>query len=365
MTIPPRRHLFGPGPSPVPARVREAMAMPLVGHLDPWFTDLLDEIAAMLRATFLTSYDLTFAVSGTGSAGMEAAVMNAVGPGDEIVVGINGAFGARIAEMAGRVGAVVVRVEAAWGEIVEPGLIEEALKAHPEAIAVALVHAETSTGVLQPIEEIARLTRQTDALLIVDAVTSLAGSELRVEDWGIDICYSGTQKCLSVPPGLAPITFSSRAAERLARRPQPPPSWYLDVSLIRRYWGDERVYHHTAPISMLYGLAEGLRVVSEEGLQARWARHAEVGERLHKELISRGFTLFAAEPYRLPQLTSVLLPEGIDDKELRAQLLNDWGIEVGGGLGEFAGRMWRIGLMGDAARHENVERILEAIEALF
>lgn len=363
--IPPLRLLMGPGPSPVASRVREAMAMPVVGHLDPWFLELLDEIASMLRSVFRTRNELTFAVSGTGSAGMEAAIGNVLQPDDEIIVGVNGAFGARMAEMASRAGAVVVRAEAPWGEAIEPSLIDEALEAHPEARAVAIVHAETSTGVGQPIAEIARLTREAGALLIVDAVTSLAGIEVSVDEWGVDVCYSGTQKCLSVPPGLAPITFSPRALESIERRTAPVRSWYLDVRMIRRYWGEDRVYHHTAPISMLYGLAEGLRIVIEEGLEARWARHGEVGERLHKELISRGFTLFAAEPYRLPQLTAVLLPEGADDRALRSRLLEEHGIEVGGGLGEFSGRMWRIGLMGEGARHEHVDRLLRAIDTLF
>ena len=363
--VPPQRLLLGPGPSPVSARVREAMAMPLVGHMDPWFVDSLDDVATKLRQLFKTNNKLTFAVSGTGSAGMEAAVVNVVEPGDEVIVGVNGVFGARLAEVASRAGASVVRAEAAWGEAIEPALIAECLEAHPNAKVVAIVHAETSTGVRQPIPEIADLCKRSESLLLVDAVTSLAGIELDVNGWGIDICYSGTQKCLSVPPGLAPITFSERALDAISSRGVSVQSWYLDASLIMKYWGTERIYHHTAPISMLYALAEGLSSTLEEGLEARWARHAEVGGRLQQELITRGFTLFAAEAYRLPQLTSVLLPEGTDDTAVRSRLLEEFGIEVGGGLGEFAGKMWRIGLMGEGARHENVDRLLSAIDKLF
>lgn len=365
MKSPPNRLLLGPGPSPVNSGVLEAISSPIVGHLDPWFLELLDEIARMLRETFLTRNELTFAISGTGSAGMEAAIANVVEPDDEVIVGVIGAFGERIAEMARRQGATVVRVEAPWGSSLDPELIEEAVLAHPGAKAVALVHAETSTGVWQPLAEVGDLVRRTDALLLVDAVTSLAGIELRVDEWGVDVCFSGTQKCLSVPPGLSPITFSAQALQRIEQRATPITSWYLDATMIRRYWGSERVYHHTPPISMLLGLAEGLRIVASEGLEARWARHAEVGLHLQSEMISRGFTLFAAEKDRLPQLTSVLLPEGSDDRSLRKRLLEDYGIEVGGGLGDFAGKMWRIGLMGEGARHENVERLLAAIDELF
>lgn len=339
--------------------------MPITGHLDPWFVEVLDEVASMLRDVFRTRNELTFAVSGTGSAGMEAALVNILQPGEEVIVGVNGVFGERMAQVATRTGAVVVRVEAPWGEAIEPALIAEAIDAHPGAVAVSIVHAETSTGIRQPLEEIAAMCRPPGPLLIVDAVTSLAGIPLDVDGLGIDVCYSGSQKCLSVPPGLAPITFSPAAMEKIGSRTTPVSSWYLDVSLIMRYWGAERVYHHTAPVSMLLGLAEGLRMVLEEGLHDRWARHEEVGSRLQTELISRGFTLFAAEAYRLPQLTSVLLPDEADDAAMRGRALNEFGIEVGGGLGAFAGRMWRIGLMGEGARHENVDRLLWAIDKIF
>lgn len=362
---PPVRLLLGPGPSPVPARVREAMAAPLVGHLDPWFLSLLDEIAESLRTAFQTQNELTFAVSGTGSAGMEAAIANVVEPDDEVIVCINGVFGERIANMVARQGGTPVRVEAPWGSPIEAAVVEEALHANPESKAVAIVHAETSTGVHQPIAEIGDFVATTDALFIVDSVTSLGGVELKVDEWAVDVCYSGTQKCLSVPPGLAPISFSPKAVRALEKRADPPRSWYLDATMLRKYWGSDRVYHHTAPVSMIYGLAEGLRIVKEEGLAARWERHAEVGQRLHHDLIARGFTLFAADGFRLPQLTAVLLPEGSDDKNLRSRLLEEFGIEVGGGLGEFAGKMWRVGLMGEGARHENVERLLRAVDALF
>lgn len=365
MRSPPERLLLGPGPSPVSDRVRRAMAEPLVGHMDPWFLELLDEIARRLRAAFRTENELTFAVSGTGSAGMQAAMVNLIEPGDEFAVVINGAFGERMAEMASRLGASVIRVETEWGTAVEAALVEEALLAHPSAKGLAVVHAETSTGVRQPLEEIGDFIRSTDTVFVVDAVTSLGGIEVAVDDWGVDVCYSGTQKCLGAPPGLSPITFSPRAVERIESRSSPVSSWYLDATMIRRYWGSERVYHHTPPIPMLYALSEALAIVEEEGLEMRWARHTEVGSRLQSELISRGFTLFAADGFRLPQLTSLLLPPESDDRALRKRLLGEFGIEVGGGLGSFAGKMWRVGLMGEGARHDSVDRFLAAVDALF
>ncbi|MCA1841171.1 MAG: aminotransferase class V-fold PLP-dependent enzyme, partial [Actinobacteria bacterium] len=271
----------------------------------------------------------------------------------------------RMTQIAGRLGALVVRVEAQWGEAIETELVLDAIKAHPNARAVGLVHAETSTGVQQPIDEIASVIRDDNALLIVDAVASLGGLELHTDQSGIDICYSATQKCLGIPPGLAPITFSKKAVQVIEDRTNPIGSWYLDASMIRQYWGTERVYHHTAPISMIYGLAEGLRVLKEEGLEDRWARHLEVGKRLQHELIARGFTLFAAEGYRLPQLTSMLVPEGFDAKTARSRLLDEFGIEVGGGLGDFSETMLRVGLMGEGARHEYVDRLLEALDRIF
>ena len=359
----PQRMLFGPGPSDVAPSVLEAMARPVVGHLDPAFVALLDEIGSMLRTVFRTANPVTFAVSGTGSAGMEMALVNVLEPGDRAVIGVAGVFGERLAEIARRCGARVDTVAVEWGRPLDPEPIAELLRAGPAKV-VAIVHAETSTGVRQPIEEIAWLAREAGALVVVDAVTSLAGIPVEVDGWGIDVCYSGTQKCLSVPPGLAPITFSPRAMDAIAARKTPVSSWYLDVGLITKYWGAERVYHHTAPISMLYALHEGLRLVLDEGLEARWRRHETLGAVLHAALTARGFELLAADGFRLPQLTTAALPGGADEKTLRRRLLDEHGIEVGGGLGAFAGRAWRIGLMGESCREEKLERLLAAIDAV-
>jgi alanine-glyoxylate transaminase / serine-glyoxylate transaminase / serine-pyruvate transaminase len=368
---PPERLLLGPGPSPVHPRVTDAQARSLVGHLDPWFLEVTDQVAAMLRTVLRTANPLTYAVSGTGSAGMETAVVNVVEPGDTVIVGINGVFGGRIADTAERAGAEVVRIEEPWGRIIPTERIAEALASNPGARFVALVHAETSTGAHQPLEEVGALLRDTDTLLLVDSVTGLGGVPLETDAWGLDIVYSGTQKCLSVPPGLAPITFSAKAEAVLDRRTAPVRSWYLDVSAIRRYWGQpsgggsgERSYHHTAPISALLGLHEGLRIVLEEGLETRWARHAEVGELFQSHLLDRDATLLAQEGHRLPQLTSFGWPDGVDEGDLRRRLLTEHGIEVGGGLGSFAGKAWRVGLMGEGATHANVDRLLDAMDEL-
>jgi alanine-glyoxylate transaminase / serine-glyoxylate transaminase / serine-pyruvate transaminase len=368
--LPPERLLLGPGPSPVHPRVTDAQARSLVGHLDPWFLEVTDQVAAMLRTVFRTTNPLTYAVSGTGSAGMETTVVNVVEPGDTVIVGINGVFGGRIADTAERAGAEVVRLEEPWGRIVPTERVAEALEQHPDARFVALVHAETSTGAHQPLEEVGALLRETETLFLVDSVTGLGGVPLEVDDWGIDIVYSGTQKCLSVPPGLAPVTFSPKAEAVLDRRQAPVRSWYLDVSAVRRYWGvgstggGERSYHHTAPISALLGLHEGLRLVLEEGLETRWARHAEVGELFQSHLLDRDATLLAQEGHRLPQLTSFAWPDGVDEGVLRRRLLDEHGIEVGGGLGTFAGTAWRVGLMGEGATHANVDRLLDAMDEL-
>lgn len=360
------RLLLGPGPSPVDTRVLEAMARPTIGHLDPQFLEVMDAVNEGLRGVFGTRNALTFPVSGTGSAAQEAAMVNLLECGDKAIIGINGVFGGRLAEMARRAGAEVVAVESEWGRIVEPAQIQAALKAHPDARVVAVVLAETSTGVWQPLGEIGAMVRQTESLLVVDAVTALAGIPVEVDSVGIDVCYSGTQKCLSVPPGLGPITFSEKAMERIRNRSTPSQSWYLDASLLAEYVGEgaQRRYHHTAPVNMMYGLLEGLRAVEEEGLDARYSRHARVGRRLKAELLDRGFTLFAQEGHQLPQLTSALLPEGLDEGPLRRRLLEDHQIEVGGGLGSAAGKLWRIGLMGSGATDENVDRLLQAVDAV-
>jgi alanine-glyoxylate transaminase/serine-glyoxylate transaminase/serine-pyruvate transaminase len=360
------RLLLGPGPSPVDPRILEAMARPTLGHLDPQFLQVMDAVNEGLREVFGTRNALTFPVSGTGSAAQEAAMVNLLEPGDTAIIGINGVFGGRLAEMARRAGATVVPVEADWGRIVEPDQIRQALRSHPEARLVAVVAAETSTGVWQPLDEIGAVVGETDALLVVDAVTALAGTPVEVDAVGIDVCYSGTQKCLGVPPGLGPITFSEKALSRIRGRSAPPQSWYLDASLLAEYVGEgaQRRYHHTAPVNMMYGLLEGLHMVREEGLDARYSRHARVGRRLKAELVDRGFTLFAQEGHRLPQLTSALLPEGLEEGPLRRRLLDEHQIEVGGGLGAAAGKLWRIGLMGSGATDENVDRLLQAVDAV-
>ena len=357
------RVLLGSGPSDAPPSVLEAMSRPLIGFLTPEFAAQLDEISGMLREVFRTSNEITFAVSGTGSAGMEMAIVNTLEPGDRAVVAVAGLFGERLAEVARRCGADVDEVRVDWGKPVSPEEIERALKTGPAKI-VAIVHAETSTGMRQPIEDIARMAREHGALVVVDAVTSLAGIEVEVDRWGIDVCYSGTQKCLSVPPGLAPITFSQRAMDAIHGRKTPVGSWYLDVGLVTRYWGPERVYHHTAPISMLYALHEGLRLVLDEGLEQRWARHETLGAELQSILPGLGFELLAAGGYRLPQLTTAALPGGADEREFRARLLNEFGIEVAGGVGPFAGKALRIGLMGESCRKDKLDRLVNAIEAL-
>ena len=361
---PPRRILMGPGPSNVNPRVLLAMARPTVGHLDPEFLEMMDQVSSQLRRLFGTANELTFAISATGSAGMETAFVNILEPGDTAIIGVNGVFGMRMSAVAERAGAKVVTVDSAWGEPLDVGALIEAHKGHPDARLLAVVHAETSTGVLQPLDELGAHLRGSDTLFLVDAVTSLGGVPVKVDGWGIDICYSGTQKCLSVPPGLSPITFSQRAVERARARGTPVQSWYLDVNLIASYWGGERAYHHTAPINALYGLHEGLRLVLEEGLEARYERHRALGQALQQGLVKRGLELPVAEPYRLPQLTSVRLPDGVDDKTFRRALLDDYDIEIGGGLGPLAGQVWRVGLMGETCRWDNVTLFLNALDVL-
>jgi alanine-glyoxylate transaminase/serine-glyoxylate transaminase/serine-pyruvate transaminase len=358
------RLLLGPGPSPVAPRVLEALARPTLGHLDPQFLAVMDEVNEGLRGVFGTRNPMTFPVSGTGSAAMEAALVNLLEPGDTAIVGVNGVFGGRLVEMSRRMGAEVVAVEAEWGRIVEPERLIDALRAHPGARVVATVLAETSTGVEQPLADVGRAVAETDALFVVDAVTALGGTPVDVDANGIDVCYSGTQKCLGVPPGLGPVTFSPRAMDRIRSRTVPCQSWYLDVALLAGYLGSERKYHHTAPINMVYALHEGLRIVEEEGLQARYARHARVGRRLQQELEARGFRMFAQEGHRLPQLTSALLPEGRDEGPLRRRLLEEHGIEVGGGLGAAKGKLWRVGLMGHGAVDDSVDRLLAAVDTV-
>lgn len=361
----PSRLLLGPGPSMVHPRVLRAMATPLLGHLDPEFLNIMDEIQHLLRSVFKTGNRFTIAISGTGSAGMEAALVNVIEPGDTVIVGVNGVFGSRMVSVIERCGGKPVRIESPWGRIIEPDLMEAALTRSGPVKAVALVHAETSTGVHQPLQEIGALCRRHGALFIVDAVTSLGGLPVEVDDWGIDICYSGTQKCLSCPPGLAPLTVSERALEIIRRRATPCQSWYLDCALIADYWADsKRAYHHTAPISMLYALREALRLIHEEGLQARFTRHRLNSAALMAGLDALGLTAFAQKGYRLPSLNCVSIPPSFEEAPVRAALLREYGIEIGGGLGPLHGKVWRIGLMGESSSHNHVYRLLEALEAL-
>lgn len=350
------RILMGPGPGNPYPEVAEAFARPMLGHLDPEFIELLDETCQRLRDLFKTDNALTLAISGTGSAGMEASFVNFVSPGDPVVIGVNGVFGMRMCEVASRCGAEVIRVDEKWGEAIDP---DRLLSAHPNPSIIAVVHAETSTGVRNDIAGLG--AGKGEALLLVDCVTSLAGIELDIDAWQVDIAYSGTQKCLGVPPGLSPLTVSERARSRIVERPQ---SWYLDLNLIGRYTGSAtgtRTYHHTAPIAMIYALHAGTGAVLEEGLVQSWARHQSCGDQLQDGLEKLGFTLFANEANRLPQLTSVWTPEHLDEAKIRSRLLATYGIEIGGGLGEFAGRMWRIGCMGHTARPRNVSLLLAAL----
>jgi alanine-glyoxylate transaminase/serine-glyoxylate transaminase/serine-pyruvate transaminase len=354
--------LLGPGPSNPYPEVMEAFQRPVLGHLDPDFLVVLDEIADRLRAVFKTENALTLPISGTGSAGMEACFVNLLEPGDTAIIGVNGVFGERMCEVAKRCGAEVVRVEQPWGRAIDPQQLLDAHAANPGARLLAVVHAETSTGVENEIAPLAAL-QQTDTLLLVDTVTSLGGIPVAVDEWGIDAVYSGTQKCLGVPPGLSPVSFSTRAVDRVKSRTTPAQSWYLDLALLADYVGTARRYHHTAPISMLYALHAGLGVLLDEGLDAAHARHRMVGTLLQEQLPDFGFRPFAEER-RLPELTSVWLPDGVDDAKTRAELRNRFGIEVGGGLGALAGKGWRIGLMGHSARERSVVALVGALRAL-
>jgi alanine-glyoxylate transaminase/serine-glyoxylate transaminase/serine-pyruvate transaminase len=335
------------------------MAAPVLGHLDPLFLGCMDDVQALLRYVFETSNRVTIPISATGSAGMEAALVNVIEPGDSVVVGINGVFGERMRDIVERAGGKAVVVEAKWGEALDVSQIEAALNScQPRALS--LVHAETSTGVLQNLDGLAAMAHERGALMIVDAVTSLGGHPVGVDRQGIDICYSGTQKCLGAPPGLSPITFSERALGRIRSRSSKVQSWYLDITMVERYWGDDRTYHHTAPISMNYALREALRLVHEEGLEARWARHESNHRALVAGVEAMGLQMAVAPANRLWSLNAVSVPEGVDDVKVRAHLLEE-NIEIGGGLGPLKGRIWRIGLMGSGSTRENVELVLAAL----
>ena len=354
--------LLGPGPSPVSERVRQALAAPLLGHLDPQFTALMDRVQADLRTLFTTSNAFTVPISGTGSAGMEACLVNLIAPGERVVVGVHGYFGERLVEMARRAGGEVVEVRAEYGTALDPAAMAAAIAAGDTRV-VAFVHAETSTGVRQDPEPIARAARAAGALVVLDCVTSLGGLPVAIDAWGIDAAFSGTQKCLAAPPGLAPVTVSLRALEKVRARPHRPSTWYLDFGLLANYWGSDRVYHHTAPISMVYALAAALDDLFEEGLAARHRRHHEAATALQAGLAALGLELLVAAPHRLPMLTSVRVPDGVDEAKLRATLRRDHGIEIGGGLGPLKGRIWRIGLMGEGARLASVQAVLGALAA--
>ncbi len=361
---PPERLLLGPGPSQVHPRVLAAMAQPLLGHLDPAFVALMEETKRMLRIVFGTKNELTIPISGTGSAGLEATIVNLVEPGDEVVIGVNGVFGTRLTDVAERAGATVIKAEAPWGETIPTETINAALGRAKKPRLLVLVHAETSTGAWQPIEEASRLAHEHGALFVIDCVTSLAGCPVDIDRVGVDAAYSGTQKCLSCPPGLSPVTFGPRAVERLRGRTRKVQSWYLDLTMLEKYWGEERVYHHTAPISMNYALYESLRLVLEEGAEARYARHRRNHEALVAGLEALGLTMAVKAGERLWMLNSVRIPAGVDDVAVRKALLDEDRIEIGGGLGPLKGQTWRIGLMGESSTAANVTRVLGALGRL-
>src|SRR4051812_27115812 len=359
----PQRILLGPGPSDTPPRVLEALGRPTIGHLDPVFLQLMDDVRAKLKEVFRTKNDMTMAMSGTGSAGMETLFANLVEPGGKVLIGVNGVFGGRMADVAGRCGAAVEKVEAPWGTVFDQGEVLQAIGRMKPKI-VALVHAETSTGAHQPVDQIGQAAHAAGALFLLDCVTSLGGAPVEIDKWGVDAAYSGTQKCLSCPPGLAPVTFSTRAMEKLAARKSKVQSWYLDLSMIKNYWGQERAYHHTAPINMLYGLQEALTIVLEEGLEKRFARHREMSALLKKGLGEMGIGYASQEGHSLPMLNAVKIPDGVDDVVVRKRLLEEYGIEIGGGLGVFKGKVWRVGLMGTSASRRNVALVVAALKEI-
>ena len=364
---PPQRTLMGPGPSDVSPRVLEAMGRPTVGHLDPTFVSLMDEIKELMRYAFQTGNTLTMPVSAPGSAGMETCFVNIVEAGDKVIICQNGVFGGRMKENVERCGAEAVMVQDDWGRAVDPSKLEDALKKHPDAKVVAFVHAETSTGALSDAKTLCDIAHKHDCLTIVDAVTSLGGVPLLVDDWGIDAIYSGSQKCLSSTPGLSPVSFNERALEKVRNRDSKVQSWFLDLNLVMGYWGDSgggaRSYHHTAPVNALYGLHESLTILQEEGLENAWQRHAENHAALRAGIEAMGLSFVVPKDERLPQLNSVTIPDGVDDAAVRKQLLNDFQLEIGAGLGALAGKVWRIGLMGHACNKKNVLFCLGALDA--
>jgi len=357
---PGERVLMGPGPSEAPPRVRQALSAPCVGYLDPYFLSVMDDVQSLLRYVFQTENELTIAVSGTGTAGMETGLANLIEPGDEAVVCVNGFFGARMCEIVERLGGQLNRVDGQWGRVIDPDLVRKAVQGtNPKVLAV--VHAETSTGVCQPLQDLADIAHENGALFLVDTVTSLGGVDVPLDKIGIDAAYSGTQKCISCPPGLSPVSFSSDAVKVIENRKHPVASWYLDMGLVRHYWGSSRKYHHTAPINMIYALREALRIVAEEGLEARFARHLLNHRALVAGVEAMGLSMLVPDGERLPSLNAVRIPEGADDLKVRKALLRDFGLEIGGGLGDFAGKVWRVGLMGHSSSRKNVFLFLSAI----
>lgn len=360
LDLPPRL-LLGPGPSNVHPRVLQAIAMQPVGHLDPCYLNLMNEVQELLRYAWQTDNQITIPMSGTGSAAMEATLANIVEPDDVVLVGVNGYFGNRLVDMAGRYGAKVEKIVKPWGEVFSLDELKTALETYRPQV-LALVHAETSTGARQPLEGVGELCRQYDCLLLLDTVTSLGGVPIFLDEWGVDLAYSCSQKGLSCPPGLSPFTMGERAVAKMQKRQTSIKNWYLDISLLTKYWGQDRVYHHTAPVNMNFGLREGLRLIAEEGLTARWQRHQAIAELLWAGLAELGLTCHVPLEYRLPTLTTVKIPEGVDGKAISLRLLNEYNIEVGNGLGELAGKVWRIGLMGFNSRPENVLLLLSALQ---
>jgi alanine-glyoxylate transaminase/serine-glyoxylate transaminase/serine-pyruvate transaminase len=360
----PQKVLLGPGPSSVHPRVLAAMASPVMGHLDPAFFQVMDDVCDMLRIVFNTENKMTVPISSTGTGAMEAACANIIEPGDEVLICRNGYFGIRLADIAERCGATVHLMDTPWGKAVDPQALRDELKKLPAMKAVGMVHAETSTGVLSDVKELAEIVHEAGALAIVDAVTSLGGHEMRMDDWGIDVCYSATQKCLGAPPGLAPISLSTAAMDVVVKRPTKVQSFYFNLKDLEAYWNQTRAYHHTSPINMTYALRESLRMMMEEGLDNRIQRHARVAAGFRAGAEALGLTLLAEEGHRLNPLTTVSIPEGIDDGKVRRTLLNDYEIEIGGGLGEFAGKAWRVGLMGESSRERNVFALLSALETI-
>jgi alanine-glyoxylate transaminase/serine-glyoxylate transaminase/serine-pyruvate transaminase len=352
--------LMGPGPSCVPPEVYWALSQKTLGHLDPYFLEIMDDLKAMLRKIMNTANDLTLPLSGTGSAGMEAAFVNLVEPGDRVLILLNGVFGLRMQDVAGRLGGQVDVLEFPWGTPVQVEAVENRVRQQAYKI-IAVVQAETSTGVKNPVAEIGRLLQGGEALYLVDTVTGLGGMEVRMDEWNIDVLYSGTQKCLSCPPGLAPISFSEKAMAKLKARKTKVPNWYLDLTLIANYWGQNRVYHHTAPVNMLYGLYQALLLILEEGPEKVFKRHQENHQALVKGLAGLGLKMLVDEPFRLPMLNAVCVPEGVEELAVRQLLRRQFKIEIGGGLGPLAGKIWRIGLMGYSARKENIDRLINAL----